>query len=304
MTTTATSTAAAKSVTVMDNYGEKTVQLPVERPVSLDNRTFAVLDAWGVKLKAAPRALMAGGNLSYKDDESVVNIGNHREPNLEAIVEVNPDVIVGGQRFVKYDEEIQKMNPQATFVQFDPRPDEPLDKELIREVEELGKIFGKEAEAKMMVDDFNKAIERVKKAYNGTDTVMTVNVSGGNIGFIAPGKGRTYGPLYQILGWKPALEVAGATSNHKGDDISVEAIAESNPDWIFVMDRDAAIASKKPEFVPAQKVIADSAPLQNVTAVKNSHVYIAPGKTYTDESIITYTEILNQIADMFEAAKK
>ncbi len=40
----------------------------------------------------------------------------------------------------------------------------------------------------------------------------------------------------------------------------------------------------------------------------NSHgqpcEYSAPNDTYTNESIITYTEIFNSIADAFEAAKK
>ena len=50
-------------------------------------------------------------------------------------------------------------------------------------------------------------------------------------------------------------------------------------------------------------MINDSAPLKNVTAVKDGHVYVAPADTYTNESIITYTEILNQISEQLEAAK-
>ncbi len=33
------------------------------------------------------------------------------------------------------------------------------------------------------------------------------------------------------------------SDNHQGDDISVEAIAASNPDLIIVMDRDAGTAN-------------------------------------------------------------
>ena len=46
--------------------------------------------------------------------------------------------------------------------------------------------------------------------------------------------------MYEIFGWVPALEVSNSTAGHKGDDVSVEAIAQTNPDWIFVLDRDVA----------------------------------------------------------------
>ena len=36
---------------------------------------------------------------------------------------------------------------------------------------------------------------------------MSVIVSGGNIGFAAPHSGRVWGPMYEIFGWTPALEV-------------------------------------------------------------------------------------------------
>lgn len=50
-------------------------------------------------------------------------------------------------------------------------------------------------------------------------------------------------------------------------------------------------------------MLSDSAALQNVTAVKENHIYVAPQDTYINESILTYTEILNGIADQLEAAK-
>ena len=111
------------------------------------------------------------------------------------------------------------------------------------------------------------------------------------------------GPVFDLLGLKPALEVEGSTDSHTGDDISVEAIAEANPAWIFVLDRDAAI-TKDGSNTPAETVINDNAALQNVAALQNKHVIYAPNDTYTNESIITYTEIFNSIADAFEAAKK
>lgn len=290
------------SVTVEANDGPVEIKLPVTRAASLDNRTFEVLQQWDVPLVAAPKKLIPTTVTAF-NGEDVADVGMHRDPNLEALVAAEPDLIISGQRFSKFDAQIKELAPDVPLINLEPREGKPFNEELIREVTELGEIFGKQDEAKKLVDDFNASIERAKKAYDGSSTVMAVDVSGGNIGYVAPGKGRTWGPVFDLLGLKPALEVEGATDSHTGDDISVEAIAEANPAWIFVLDRDAAI-TKDGSNTPAETVINGNAALQNVAALQNKHVVYAPNDTYTNESIITYTEIFNSIADAFEAAKK
>lgn len=175
-------------------------------------------------------------------------------------------------------------------------PGKNLENGLKDTVISLGQIFDKNEEAKQLVADFDKAIADAKSAYNGTDTVMSVIVSGGNIGFSAPHSGRVWGPMYEIFGWVPALEVGGATSDHQGDEVSVEAIAQSNPDWLFVLDRDAA-TSDAADSVPAQDVIDNSPALQNVTAVSKDQIVYAPADTYTNESIQTYIELFENLAN-------
>lgn len=160
----------------------------------------------------------------------------------------------------------------------------------------LGKIFDKNEDAKKLVADFDKVIADAKSSYNGTDTVMSVVVSGGDIGFSAPHSGRVWGPMYEIFGWVSALEVEGSTSDHQGDDISIEAIAQSNPDWIFVLDRDAAVASIS-DAVPAKDVINNSPALKNTTAIINDQIVYAPNDTYTNESIQTYIELFEDLAN-------
>ena len=292
----------ASSVSIDANDGTVEIKLPVTRAASLDNRTFEVLAQWDVPLVAASKKLIPTTITAF-NGEDVADVGMHRDPNLEALVAAEPDLIISGQRFSKFDAQIKELAPDVPLINLEPREGQPFDQELIREVTDLGEIFGKQAEAKQLVDDFNASIERAKNAYDGSSTVMAVDVSGGNIGYVAPGKGRTWGPVFDLLGLKPALEVEGSTDSHTGDDISVEAIAQANPAWIFVLDRDAAI-TKDGSNTPAETVINGNAALQNVAALQNKHVVYAPNDTYTNESIITYTEIFNSIADAFEAAKK
>ena len=108
--------------------------------------------------------------------------------------------------------------------------------------------------------------------------------------------------MFDFAGLTPALEVADGTDDHQGDDISVEAIAQSNPDWILVMDRDAAVAADDPAYQPAADILENSEALAGVTAVTAGNIIYMPADTYTNEGIQTYTEFLNAFADALESA--
>lgn len=292
---------AESTVEITDIYGSVTVPVNPERVVALDNRTFETLYDWGIELAAVPKDVMPSDS-PYIDMDSVQNIGNHREPNLEIIAAVNPELVIVGQRFASYYEDIKALVPEAVVINlnFDvseeaAAPGENLINGLKSSTEALGLIFDKNEEAAQLIADFEKSIEDVKAAYNGTDTIMSVVVSGGNIGFSAPGSGRVWGPMYEVFGWTPALDIDNATSDHQGDEIGIEAIADSNPDWLFVLDRDAATSSSD-EATPAQDVIDNSPALQNVTAIKKGQVVYAPADTYANESIQTYLELFADIA--------
>src|SRR5690606_14572122 len=120
-------------------------------------------------------------------------------------------------------------------------------------------------------------------------------------GYLAPSVGRTLGPVFDFLGLTPALEVDDASDDHQGDDIAVEAIATSDPDWILVMDRDAAVAADDPTYSPASDILENSEALAKVSAVREGNIVYMPADTYTNEGIQTYTEFLNDFADALEA---
>ncbi|WP_080875428.1 siderophore ABC transporter substrate-binding protein [Oceanobacillus timonensis] len=290
------------TVEITDAHG--TVEVPVnpENVVSLDNRTFETLSDWGVELAAAPRDLIPE-DIPYASDESIENIGNHREPNLELIAAADPDLVIVGQRFGGFYEDIKELVPDAAVIDlnFDvseeaDAPGENLENGFKDITTSLGQIFDKNEEAEQLIADFDQAIEDAQSAYNGEDTIMSVIVSGGDINFSAPHSGRVWGPLYDIFDWTPALEIDQASADHQGDDVSVEAIAETDPDWLFVMDRDAAI-SDAGDSIPAQDVIDDAPALQNTTAVSEGQIVYAPADTYTNESIQTFIELFEDLAD-------
>ena len=290
------------TVEITDIYGTVTVPIKPKTVVALDNRTFQTLEDWGIELAAAPKPVMPAG-LAYKTDDSIQDVGSHNEPNLEVIAAVDPDLVIVGQRFASRYEDIKALVPNATVINlnFDvsvdaDSPGDNFVNGFKNSTFALGQIFDKNAEAEKLVADFEAAIAEVEAAYDPSATIMTLVTSGGNIRFSAPMAGRVWGPMYEIFGWTSSLYVDGASSDHQGDDISIEAIAQSNPDWIFVLDRDAMNTSAD-GFVPAYDLIAASPALGNITAVTQNQMVFAPNDTYTNESIQTYIKLFSDIAD-------
>ena len=291
------------TVTITDAHGEVEVPRNPKKVVALDSRNYEVLEAMGVDLVAAPKDVMPTTS-SYINNESVENIGNHREPNLELIAAADPDLVIVGQRFGDYYDDIKQIVPNASVIDLDTdvsedsqSPGNNLLEGFINSTTILGEIFDKEEKANELIADLEESIEKAKNAYKGS-SVMGVITSGGEIGYSAPKYGRVWGPIYEILNLEPALEVNNDSSDHKGDDISVEAIAESKPDYLMVLDRDAAVSSEE-NAKPAKEVIEESQALKDLDVIKNDKIYYAPNDTYTNESIITYTEIFNGLAELF-----
>lgn len=299
-----TEEASEDTVKIKDLTGEVEVRKNPKRVVALDNRTFETLEDWGIKLVAAPKPIMSATS-GYKEDDSIVDVGNHREPNLEALAATDPDLVIVGQRFGSHYDEIKKLLPNADIINLNwdvsekaENPGENLINGFKDSIDSLAAIFDKKDEAEALKNKLDESIANAKEAYKG-GSVVSVVVSGGEIGYSAPGFGRVWGPLYQVLDLKPAINIENTSSDHKGDDISVEAIAQANPEYILVLDRDAATTKKGEESIPASDVIESSEALKNVEAIKNADIYYAPADTYTNESPQTFIKIFEGLTKLF-----
>lgn len=289
---------SAGAVSIEDNHGEIEVPVNPERVVALDNTTFQTLSDWNIDAVAVPKPLMGDMWPDLTDDDSVLDVGLHHEPDLEAVIEADPDLIIGGYRFSTFYEDLKDIQPKT--IEINPREGEDHIAELKRQVGILGQIFDREDDAQAIADALDQAIADAQEAYNGTDTVVGLISSGGEISYAAPGSGRGVGLLFPTLDLVPGIEQAADDTTH-GDDISVEAIAQANPDWLVVLDRDASLDVDG--YVSAQELIENSEALANVTAVQQEQiVYLEPG-FYLDESIQAYTTLFESIATAFAAAQ-
>ena len=209
----------------------------------------------------------------------------HTRAQARAIVAVEPDVIVNGQRFTQFHDKLAKLVPDATVLALDPREDKPFADELKRQTTVLGEVFDKKAEATKLTDDFDAAIARAKEAYNGQDTVMAVIASGGKLGYVAPRTGRS-SAVFDCSAEAP-LEVDDSRPT-TGDDIGRGDASQptgSRP------GRDAAWRADRGGYKARQRGSRRAAAMKSVTQSRAERVTACD--TYTNEGSRPTQEFLN-----------
>ena len=160
-------------------------------------------------------------------------VGTLFEPDLEALNAVKPDLIIVASRSASKLDEVQKV-AQAVDLSI---PGENAYQEGLARLNDLGALFAKEAEAKKISDELNALRDEVKTRAAGKGKVLALLVNGPKIALYGPDSRA--GWLQSELGLQ--LVHNEKMSGRHGDPVSFEYIAQENPDWIYALDRLAAI---------------------------------------------------------------
>ncbi len=303
-----TSTAPASSAAAAADYYPVTVtdlggnEVTIESANSVaitDNRLFQLAADWDLPITVAPRDLMSPNN-PLKDDEDILNIGTHGEPDYEQIVAADPDLVItgycfGGEETAKG---VRDAAPDAAIVDTDTPAGMSADEYLVKSVTLMGEIFDRKNEAAALIAQFHDAVAAATAAYDPATTVMGLITTGGEINYSNPTDGRGASIFFSLLGLTPALDAAG-TQTDKGDTLSLEALAAADADVFLVLDRDAAVGDG--EVTPALDLITGSTALANVAAVKDRAIYVLPSDYYLTEDVFAYISVLNGLTTLFES---
>ncbi|MBX8826585.1 siderophore ABC transporter substrate-binding protein [Ochrobactrum sp. SFR4] len=259
--------ALAGEVTVKHAQGETKLPDVPQKVITFDLSSLDTLDALGVKVLGVP-TIKKQDYLTKYDADEYIKIGTLFEPDYEAVNAAQPDlIIVGGRSAAKY-AELAKIAPTidltanaANFV-----------KSSEDNVRTLANIFGKDKEAEDALTKLNAKKDELKALTAKAGTGLLVLTTGGKIS--AYGPGSRFGVLYDDLGVKPAAD--DIKPGGHGQPISFEYILEKNPDWLYVIDRDAAIGR---EGVAAEKFL-DNAVVAQTNAWKNKQVIYLDGSAW------------------------
>lgn len=300
-TATDSPSASASEVTISTNLGEVTVPVNPERVVVLDSTAFQTIHDMGITPVALPKQLLPTTLQDWAENPDIADIGTHREPNLETVASADPDLIIGGKRFADHQDTLAALAPTIDIAASVESEDYLAD--LKTQTETLGTIFDQSAKATELIGELDDAVAKAAALTNG-QTVFLANHNGGKID---NGAGRL-APLIQPL---DMVDVFAATdgdatsdSVHNDSGLAPETIAQANPDWMIVMDRDASTTNRRQlsqDEYPAKATIDATEALKNTTAVAKGQVFYLDVDFYVTEGIIAYTQFYNDFAEVLEA---
>lgn len=301
-TATNESPAAASEVTITTNLGEVTVPVNPERVVVLDSTAFQTVHDMGITPAALPKRLLPSTLSDWAADPNIADVGTHREPNLETVASVDPDLIIGGKRFQSHQDTLAALAPTIDIAASVDAEDYVA--ALKAETTTLGEIFDQADKAVELNKELDAAVAKAAKLTTG-QSVFLANHNGGKID---NGAGRLH-PLIEPLQLTDifAATDADATSDsiHQDSGLAPETIAQANPDWFIVMDRDASTGADRKKLsqdeYPAKATIDATEALKNTTAISSGQVFYLDVDFYVTEGVIAYTQFYNDFAAALEA---
>ena len=259
----------AGSVKVQTAHGEAVVPQNPERVAVYDLGAVDTLSKLGVKIGASVDAQ----RLAYLDAplKDAVKAGTLFEPNYEALNAYNPQLIVIGSRMAK-DKVSDELAKLAPTIDMTAQTDNMKESAKAR-IDAYGRIFGKQAEADALKAEIDKTFTDAKAAAQGKGKGLVILVNAGKLSAFGPDS-RLGGWIHRDIGVPPADEAIKEGSH--GQPVSFEYIKEKNPDWLFVLDRSAAIGE---EGQAAREVLNNPLVAQS-TAWKKGQVVYLPPETY------------------------
>ena len=194
--------------------------------------------------------------------DGVTLVGERNEPNLEAILAVQPDFIIGWDRNIKVYDALTRIAPSVIL----DRCEENCSKEQQwwrTSLETVGQIFGMENEAQAKIEEYEAHAAQAKTMLQeaiGDETVLLMRVLAKGFRVHGPAHSTMGHILYDDLG----LQLPeGIPQDWGAVYVPMEQLVDIDPDYLFLM-------KGNPERL---EELLNGPVWNNLTAVKNNRVY-------------------------------
>ncbi|NEP62496.1 MAG: iron-siderophore ABC transporter substrate-binding protein [Symploca sp. SIO2G7] len=220
--------ASTATKAVQHTHGETQVPINPTRIVVLDFFTLEALLALGVEPIAAP-GMMFNNFLHLPPTSSeMADIGNPREPSLEQIAALQPDLILSSKNFTTADTYalLSQVAPTVVF-DFEDGPDWQTLPRL------CGEALGKEAEVKQLEADYAAKLKAFQDQLPQAASQIQVSVASffADNGIYAFGKETFTGAILADAGVsRPPQQAEG-----EGARVSIERLSDIDGDVLFVV---------------------------------------------------------------------
>ena len=280
-------TPATVTITSLDASGAA-----VELEVPYDPQRIAILDmaALDILMSLGLDGRVVGSastSLSYLQDvvtrEGVANLGTIKEADLEAVMACEPDVIfIGGRLSGSYD----ALSEIAPVVYLSTDSETGVVESVRRNATTIASMFGLEAQVEDLMAGFDERIAALHAFAEGKTAIVGLVTSGS---FNVLGSDGRCSIISVEIGFEN-LGDGDVTATH-GNESSFELIVELDPDYMFVLDRDAAIATEGAQL--AQEIVENELVMGTDVYANGNIVYLAnPAVWYTAEGGITALDIM------------
>ena len=269
--------------------GKISIPKELSRITVLDTNSLNTIQTLGAsdKVVALPQGTPLPTALQQFNSQAYINVGTAKEPNLEKIAESRPQLILMSGRMENLMAQIQGIAPvYFNQVDYTDRLNSFRQHTL-----NIADMVGKRAEAEQQLTTLSKDIKALQeKTKDKTALMILVN----NNKLSAYGVGSRFGLIHDLYGFQPA-DPNIKVGTH-GMSVSHEFIAEKNPDYLFVIDRSAAIT----EGDGGARKVLDNNLVRQTKAAKNGHIVFLDSSTWylINDSLGGMQSALNEVDEV------
>ena len=289
MATAALAEAAPETVTITSlNAEREPVELEVpydpQRIAILDMPSLDILDRLGLGDRVVGSATTTLEYLqAYVPGDTIANLGTIKEADLEAVMACEPDVIfIGGRLSASYD----ALSEIAPVVFLSTDTEIGVVESVRNNAATIASMFGLEAQVDELMAGFDARIEALAAFAEGKNAIVGLCTSGS---FNILGSDGRCSIISVEIGFDN-LGDGDVTATH-GNESSFELVVELDPDYMFVLDRDAAIGTDGAQLA---KEIVENELVMDTDVYKDGHIVYLENPTvwYTAEGGITALDIM------------
>ncbi|MFC7062896.1 siderophore ABC transporter substrate-binding protein [Halobacillus seohaensis] len=264
----ADSSSEKETVTVDHELGKTEVPKNPENVVVFDFGIVDSLDELEINVQGVAKDSLPDYLSKYESDD-YENIGGLKEPDFEAISQMDPDLIIISNRQSEVYDELGEIAPTVHLGVDTKRYMESFKENMAT----LGEIFEKEDEVKEKLAEIESNVESVnEKASDMEKKGLIILANDGKVS--AYGEASRFGLIHDVLGVK-AVDEAIEASTH-GQSISFEYISEKNPDYLYVVDRGAVVGGQS----SAKQVVENEIVMKTNAYEQDQIVYLDPQYWY------------------------
>lgn len=259
------------------NANKEEIELEVpyqpERIAVLDMAALDILDSLGLGDRVVGSADISLDYLKkYHEMEGMGRLGTIKEADLEAVMASEPDVIfIGGRLAASYD----ALNEIAPVIYLAPDQEAGVMESVKKNAGIIASLFGAEEKAEGLMAGFDSRVEALAAFAKGKNAMVGLVTSGG---FNVLGNDGRCSIIGREIGFENLAD-AEVTSTH-GNEASFEFIVEKDPQYLFVLDRDAAVGTQGAR--PAREIVENE-------LVKGTNAYQNGGLVYLENPAVWYT---------------